>query len=112
MFDLSGVLCKSGEFFNWKTEVCNECEENSYNHGGMPNYRHECYKVPEDSEYIYKDKFSVECKKGWKGNPIYHDGEYECGCIDADDNFIQEDTPDSRISQDYGAMVLENNNKE
>ena len=88
MFDLSGVLCKPGEFFNWKTEVCNECEENSYNHGGMPNYRHECYKVPEDSEYIYKDKFSVECKKGWKGNPIYHDGEYECGCIDADDDFI------------------------
>ena len=75
-------ICPSGTFFDDHAEVCRPCPNNTYNHGTKFLNLHQCYSII-DREILYVNKTSVKCAHGWTGIPIYDDGEYEEGCIDA-----------------------------
>ena len=67
---------------NSPIDACVKCEKGTYNHGGMPRPREFCYTIPEKAEFAYLNSVDVRCRTGWMGIPIYHDGEYEEGCVD------------------------------
>ena len=75
--------CPPGMHHYIETEVCAPCNKGRYNHGGMPYLRGMCYDIPEDVEYKYLNSTDVACKVWWIGTPIYEDGEYNEGCVDA-----------------------------
>ena len=65
---------------------CFDCPNGKYNHGGCRfenEYCEErCYSII-DREITYLNSTDVVCSLYWMGTPIYEDGEYETGCIDA-----------------------------
>ena len=75
--------CPPGMHHYIETEVCIPCNKGRYNHGGMPYLRNMCYNIPEDVEYEYLNITDVACRAWWIGLPIYEDGEYNEGCVDA-----------------------------
>jgi len=75
-------ICPSGTFFDDHTEICKPCPNNTYNHGAKFFNLHQCYSIV-NREILYLNSTAVQCAPGWKGVPIYEDGEYEMGCIDA-----------------------------
>jgi len=75
--------CPPGMHHYIETEVCIPCNKGRYNHGGMPYLRGMCYDIPEDVEYEYLNSTDVACRAWWIGSPIYEDGEYNEGCVDA-----------------------------
>ena len=75
--------CPPGMHHYIETEVCIPCNKGRYNHGGMPYLRGMCYHIPEDVEYEYLNSTDVACRAWWIGSPIYEDGEYNEGCVDA-----------------------------
>ena len=75
--------CPPGTFFNEDTETCLPCVNESYNHGFSSYTIYKCYNIPKDAEFSYLNSTDVQCAPWWVGTPIYEDGEYEGGCIDA-----------------------------
>ena len=75
--------CPPGMHHYIETEVCIPCNKGRYNHGGMPYLRGMCYDIPEYVEYEYLNITDVVCRAWWIGAPIYEDGEYNEGCVDA-----------------------------
>lgn len=112
------MICPAGE--RWNHEECVPCDKETYNHGGAPAEKEDCYKI-NNREIVYKDRFSVQCAPGWAGIPHYEDGEYEGGCEDNDPfilNFKQigsynnkcEGNPYINWNLDKGPVLLTENN--
>ena len=94
-------ICPSGTFFDDHAEVCRPCPNNTYNHGSKFFNLHQCYSIV-DREILYVNNTSVKCAPGWTGKPIYHDGEYEEGCVDAEaPSFTPVWTPTFQPSQTF-----------
>lgn len=75
-------ICPSGTFFDDHIEICRQCPGDTYNHGTKFFSLHQCYSIV-NREILYVNNTSVKCAPGWTGIPIYDDGEYEDGCVDA-----------------------------
>ena len=75
--------CPPGTFFNEDTEICVPCVNGTYNHGFSSYTIYKCYNIPKDAEFTYLNATDVQCAPWWVGKPIYEDGEYEEGCVDA-----------------------------
>jgi len=53
-----------------------------------------CYAIPPNqNEFKYLDKINVQCGIGYIGAPLYHNGEYEFGCVDDPKYGYPTDTP-------------------
>ena len=83
MSEPSKISCGAGEQWDDTNDKCVPCNIGTYNHGGAPYRKEDCYSI-NDREIIYKDRFSVQCALHWDGIPVYEDGEYEGGCKDGD----------------------------
>ena len=75
-------ICPSGTFFDDHAEVVDPVLIIPIITGTKFLNLHQCYSII-DREILYVNKTSVKCAPGWTGIPIYDDGEYEEGCIDA-----------------------------
>ena len=94
-------ICPSGTFFDDHAEVCRTCPNNTYNHGTKLFNLHQCYSII-DREILYVNNTAVKCASGWTGIPIYDDGEYEEGCVDAGEpSFSPVWTPTFQPSQTF-----------
>ena len=96
------IPCSPGHRYNEDIDICVDCESGRYNHGGMPFLRDVCYDIPEDAEYEYLSSTNVHCRRGWRGNPVYEDGEYNAGCVD-----VPSDAPPSETDIPSNAPTFE-----
>ena len=88
-------LCPPGKHHDGgHPEICLDCSGTTYNHGGMHYAREWCYAIPPNqNEFKYLDKINVQCGIGYIGAPLYHNGEYEFGCVDDPKYGYPTDTP-------------------
>ena len=99
-------LCPPGKHHDsHEPDICIDCSDETYNHGGMHYGREWCYSIPPNqNEFKYLDKINVQCGRYYIGNPMYHNGEYEFGCVDAppptdSPSFNPSDTPSYNPSE-------------
>ena len=86
--------CSAGERLDDAIEACVACAAGKYNHGNMPFAQEHCYGpapaptpthiVNPSEPFVYLNATDVACHAPWwAGVPVYEDGEYEGGCVDA-----------------------------